>query len=61
MHSLPIVIFSVILFVVAYLFYGRWLVKTWGIDEKAITPAHKLEDGEDFVPTSRFSAFAHQF
>lgn len=61
MHSLPIVIFSVILFVVAYLFYGRWLVKTWGIDEKAITPAHKFEDGEDFVPTSRFSAFAHQF
>jgi len=28
---------------------------------KAVTPAHKYEDGEDFVPASRFTVFSHQF
>ncbi len=61
MQSLPIVAFAIVAFVIAYLGYGRWLVKTWGIDEKAITPAHKLEDGEDYEPASRFTVFSHQF
>ena len=45
----------------AYLFYGRYLVKTWGIDPKATTPAVAKEDGTDFVPTNKWSVFAHQF
>ena len=49
MNSLPIVVVAITIFVIAYLGYGRWLVKTWGIDEKAITPAHKFEDGEDYI------------
>lgn len=61
MHSLPIVAFAIVAFVIAYLFYGRWLVKTWGIDEKAVTPAHKFDDGEDYAPASRFTVFSHQF
>ena len=61
MQSLPIVAIAIVLFIIAYLVYGRWLVKTWGIDEKAITPAHKFEDGEDYEPASRFTVFAHQF
>lgn len=44
-----------------YLFYGRWLAKRWGIDEKAKTPAEQYEDGEDFVPSSKFTVFSHQF
>ena len=42
-------------------FYGRYLVKTWGIDPKATTPAVAKEDGTDFVPTNKWSVFAHQF
>ena len=61
MQSLPIVGFSIIAFIIAYLFYGKWLVKTWGIDEKAVTPAHRFEDGEDYEPASRFTVFSHQF
>ena len=61
MHSLPIVAFAIVAFIAAYLFYGRWLVKTWGIDEKAVTPAHRFEDGEDYAPASRFTVFSHQF
>ena len=61
MQSVPIVVIAIVVFVIAYLSYGRWLVKTWGIDEKAITPAHKFKDGEDYEPASRFTVFAHQF
>ena len=61
MNSLPIIVISIVLFVAAYLGYGRWLVKTWGIDEKAVTPAHKFYDGQDFEPASRFTVFSHQF
>ena len=61
MQSVPIVIFALVAFVIAYLGYGRWLVKTWGIDEKAQTPAHKFEDDEDYAPASRLTVFSHQF
>lgn len=44
-----------------YFLYGRWLVKIWGIDPKAKTPAYRFEDGDDYVPSSKFTVFAHQF
>lgn len=45
----------------AYLFYGRWLEKKWGIDPKAKTPAYELEDGVDYVPADPEVVFGHQF
>ncbi|MFR8844306.1 MAG: carbon starvation CstA family protein [Waltera sp.] len=50
-----------VVLVAGYVFYGRWLAKKWGIDEKAKTPAFTHEDGEDFVPSSKFTVFSHQF
>ena len=44
-----------------YLFYGRWLAKKWGLDPKAKTPAYTHEDGQDYVPSSKFTVFSHQF
>ena len=44
-----------------YLLYGRWLAKKWGIDPKAKTPAYTHEDGQDYVPSSKFTVFSHQF
>ena len=61
MNGLTIVAVSIVIFLAAYLGYGRWLVKTWGIDENAATPAHRFEDGQDFAPASRFTVFSHQF
>ena len=45
----------------AYLIYGRWLAKTWGIDPKAKTPAYEMQDGVDYVPASPGVIFGHQF
>lgn len=44
-----------------YFIYGRWLTKIWGIDPQAKTPAYVFEDGNDYVPSSKFTVFAHQF
>ncbi len=61
MNGLTLVGIAIIVLAVAYLLYGRWLVKTWGIDPEAKTPAIRLEDGQDYVPASRFTVFSHQF
>lgn len=44
-----------------YFIYGRWLVRLWGVDPNARTPAYTHEDGNDYVPSSKFTVFAHQF
>ena len=61
MNGLMLVGLAIVVFVAAYIGYGRWLVNTWGIDPKAKTPAVALEDGQDFAPASRFTVFSHQF
>lgn len=44
-----------------YFIYGRLLVRLWGVDPNARTPAYVHEDGNDYVPSSKFTVFAHQF
>lgn len=61
MNGLTIVGAAIVILIAAYAGYGRWLVKTWGIDTKAKTPAYRFEDGQDYTPASKFTVFAHQF
>lgn len=49
-------------FLVAYHTYGRWLGhKIFSLSAKAICPSCKLEDGVDYVPTSKGVVFGHHF
>ena len=61
MNGLVIVLIGIVVLFAGYLFYDRWLAKKWGLDPKAETPAVKYEDGEDYVPSSKFTVFSHQF
>lgn len=61
MNGLLMIAIAIVVLGAAYLLYGRWLAKTWGIDPKAKTPAYELEDGEDYIPTSKGVVFSHQF
>lgn len=61
MNTLVIVLISAVLLIGAYVIYGRWLSKKWGIDPKAKTPAVELEDGQDYVPANGLTVFSHQF
>ncbi len=47
---------------VGYRIYaGRLATKVFGLDDSLITPAHRLEDGVDYVPTNRFVLFGHHY
>ena len=61
MNGLAVVGIALVVFACAYVLYGRWLERTWGIDPMAKTPAVAFEDGQDFSPASRFTVFSHQF
>lgn len=49
------------LLVVAYHLYGSWVARQYVIDDRHSTPAHKLNDGVDYVPTRPFYLFAQHF
>lgn len=61
MNGLVIILIGIVVLGAGYLLYGRWLANKWGIDPNAETPAVKMQDGEDYVPSSKFTVFSHQF
>ena len=61
MNGLLIMIIAIVVLLAAYLIYGRYLARTWGIDPKAKTPAYEMEDGVDYVPADTNVIFGHQF
>lgn len=49
-------------YLIAYRFYSRFIAdKVLQLDDRRITPAHRHNDGMDFVPTDRFVLFGHHF
>lgn len=61
MNTLVIVLLAAVVLFAAYVLYGRWLAKKWGIDLAAKTPAVRKNDGKDYVPTNGWTVFSHQF
>ena len=61
MNSVVLILLAIVIFVVAYLTYGRYLAKTWGIDPARKTPAHELEDGVDYCPAKTPVLMGHHF
>jgi carbon starvation protein len=47
---------------VAYRFYSAWITtKILHVDGRKTTPARRLNDGKDFVPTNKWIVFGHHF
>ncbi|WP_297567913.1 carbon starvation protein A [uncultured Faecalibaculum sp.] len=61
MNGITLMIIAILVLGAGYLLYGRWLARTWGIDEHAPTPAYTQEDGVDYVPADTNVVFGHQF
>ena len=61
MNSVVLILLAIVIFVVAYLTYGRYLAKTWGLDPTRKTPAHELEDGVDYCPAKTPVLMGHHF
>jgi carbon starvation protein len=53
---------AVCTYAVAYRFYSKFLAeRVFGLDARRATPAERLNNGRDFVPTSRWVLFGHHF
>ena len=49
-------------YLIAYRFYSRFLAdRVLGLNDRRATPAERLNNGRDFVPTSRWVLFGHHF
>jgi carbon starvation protein len=56
------VIAAVAVYSIAYRFYGAFLAaKLFALDAERQTPAERINDGRDFVPTNRWVVFGHHF
>ena len=60
--SIWIIICSASVYIIFYRFYSKWIaLKILNLDSKRATPAIKINDGNDFVPTNRWIVFGHHF
>ena len=60
MLALLAIVFLVWL-VFGYFAYGRWIAKQFNLDDGRETPANRINDGKDFVPTRPFYLFGQHF
>ena len=62
MHTLAIALGALVLYLVAYHTYGRFLARRiFKLDPAARVPSVEMEDGTDYVPTRRGVIFGHHF
>ena len=61
MNAVVILLVGIVILVLGYIFYGGWLAKQWGVDPNRTTPAHELEDGNDYVPAKAPVLMGHHF
>ena len=53
---------AVCFYLVAYRFYSKIIAaKVFALDPNRATPAIRLADGRDFVPTNKWIVFGHHF
>src|ERR1700730_13010656 len=61
-NSLWIIVASVCAYLLGYRFCAAWIAaKVYLVDPTRATPAERLNNGRDFVPTQRWVAFGHHF
>jgi carbon starvation protein len=62
MHALPLMIGAVCVALIAYRYYSAFIAtKVLVLDDTQVTPAHRLQDGQNYVPTNRLVLFGHHF
>jgi len=50
------------IYAIAYRFYAAWIAASvLVVDETRATPAERLENGSDFIPTNKWVVFGHHF
>lgn len=52
---------SIVCLVLGYIFYGRFMAGVYGLNNKNVTPAERLNDGMDYCPTHPAVVLGHHF
>jgi carbon starvation protein len=61
-HAMPVMLGALAILAVAYAVYSRFLAfKVARLDDSGVTPAHRLDDGQNYHPTNKWVAFGHHF
>jgi carbon starvation protein len=62
MHALPLMLGAICAAAIGYRYYSAFVAaKVLALDDARVTPAHRLNDGQNYVPTNRYVLFGHHF
>jgi len=60
-QAITVVVLTLVSFTVAYLGYSRYLSQFVDLDDERETPAHKYQDGQEYVPSKKPVLLGHHY
>src|SRR5687768_1963267 len=62
LHAMPVMVVVLCILAIAYRYYSAFLAaRVAALDDTRVTPAHELNDGQNYHPTNRWVLFGHHF
>ncbi|VTS03292.1 carbon starvation protein : Carbon starvation protein CstA OS=uncultured planctomycete GN=HGMM_F09D09C24 PE=4 SV=1: CstA: CstA: DUF4161 [Gemmata massiliana] len=62
LHAMPVMVVVLCCLAIAYRYYSAFLAaKVAVLDDSRVTPAHRLNDGQNYHPTNKWVLFGHHF
>ncbi len=62
MNALPIMLGALCVYALGYRYYSAFIAaKVLALDDSRVTPAHRFQDGHNFVPMNKWVLFGHHF
>src|SRR5690625_1202364 len=62
MNAIVVALIGMVILALGYRYYSKFIAeKIFRLDPNYETPAHRYEDGVDFVPTNKFVLWGHHF
>ena len=61
-NALWFIVAAVCVYAIGFRFYSAWIAaRVLMLDDTRATPAERLQDGRDYLPTNRWVVFGHHF
>jgi carbon starvation protein len=62
LHAMPLILGVLCVLAIAYRYYSAFLAaRVLALDDRRLTPAHRLNDGQNYHPTNQWVLFGHHF
>src|ERR1700757_2478173 len=62
MNTFPVLLGALCVYVIAYRYYSALLAsRAFALTDRNVTPAHRFNDGHNYVPSPRWVVFGHHF